>query len=123
MSRRAVFTTAFIVFVGLIVWYASSMIRIPELSFADAAKIEDHKVKVIVPTKVVKGKQITPEGTSVVFFAVDRQGTESKVLFEGSNVLTPSQLSTAAERGSEISIAGHVCGDKFKATEVYLPAY
>lgn len=123
MSRRVIFTTAFIVFVAAIVWYASAWVRIPELSFNEAAKIGDHKTKVMVPTKVVKGRDILPEGESVVFFAIDREGTESKVFVEQADKLTASQLATAAERGSEISIAGHVCGDQFKASNVYLPAY
>jgi hypothetical protein len=123
MSRRAAFTTAFLVFVGVVVWYASSMIRIDELSFNEAAKIGDHKTKVMVATKVVKGKEIVPQEGSVVFFAVDREGTESKVLFEGSDDLTAGQLASAADKGAEISLAGHVCGDQFKATNVYLPAY
>jgi hypothetical protein len=123
MTRRTVFTVSFIVFVALVVWYASSMVRIPELSFSEAAKIEDHKTRVMVATRVVKGREITPGEGSVTFFAVDRQGTESKVLVEQSDPLIASQLSRAAESGSEVSVAGHMCGDQFKATNVFLPAY
>lgn len=123
MSRRVLFTLAFFVFVGVIVWYASSMVRFPELTFNEAAKTGDHKTKVMVPTKVVKGRDITPEGEGLVFYAVDREGTESKVTLETVDKLTPSQLASAAEKGAEISIAGHVCGDGFKASNVYLPAY
>ena len=60
---------------------------------------------------------------AVTFYAVDRQGTEAKVHYEGSDVLTAGQLSKAAESGAEISVAGHYCGDQFKANQVYLPAY
>jgi hypothetical protein len=123
MTRRALFTISFFVFVGAIVWYASSMVSFPELTFSEAAKTGDHKTKVMVATKVIKGRDIVPEGETVTFYAVDREGTESKVFLEESDKLTASQLSTAAERGSEISIAGHVCGDQFKASNVYLPAY
>jgi hypothetical protein len=124
MSRRTIFTVSFLVFVTAIVWYASSMIRIDELSFNQAAQVGDHKKKVMVATKVVKDKEISSQGeAAVTFFAIDREGTESKVLFEGSDKLTAGQLSNAAEKGAEISIAGHMCGDQFKATNVYLPAY
>jgi hypothetical protein len=68
-------------------------------------------------------KEITPAGSTVTFFAVDRAGTESKVFYEGTDALTASMLATAAKRGSEISVTGHMCGDQFKASQVYLPAY
>jgi hypothetical protein len=123
MKRRVVFTVAFIVFVAVIVWYASSMVRIPELSFNDAAKIDDHKVRVMVATKVLKDRDITPAEGTVTFYAVDRQGTESKVLVEEADPLVASQLSKAAQSGAEVSVAGHMCGDQFKATNVFLPAY
>ena len=123
MTRRRIFTTAFIVFVGAIVWYASSMIRIPELTFDEAAKIGDHKARVMIPSKVIRASDIAPDGSTVTFFVVDRKGVESKVYYEGSDALTPSQLANAAKSGNEISIAGHVCGDQFKASAVYLPVY
>lgn len=123
MSRRVLFTVSFFVFVGIIVWYASSMVRFPELSFNEAAKTGDHKTKVMIATKVVKARDITPEDGAITFYAVDREGTESKVTLEGADKLVPSQLASAAEKGAEISIAGHVCGDGFKASNVYLPAY
>lgn len=123
MSRRAIFTLSFFVFVGAIVWYASSMVRFPELTFNEAAKTGDHKTKVMIATKVLKDREITSSDGMVVFHAVDRDGTESKVTLEQADVLIPSQLTSAAEKGAEISIAGHVCGDGFKASNVYLPAY
>ena len=123
MTRRTIFTASFIVFVGVIIWVASSSIRIPELSFDEASKVGDHKTKVIVPTKVVKEKEISDQGNVVVFYAVDRNGTEAKVTFEGTDALSASQLGTAAQRGSEITVAGHYCGDGFKATHVNFPAY
>ena len=123
MSRRAIFTVSFIAFVAVVIWFTSAAVRLPELTFHESMQIGDHKKRVIVPTKVVKERLITPEGTAVTFYAVDRQGTEAKVHYEGSDVLTAGQLSKAAESGAEISVAGHYCGDQFKANQVYLPAY
>ena len=123
MSRRVVFTVSFLVFVAVIVWLTSASIRLPELSFNDAAKIGDHKKRVMVATKVVKDREIASQGASVTFYAVDRNGTESKVLYESADKLTASMLATAAKKGSEVSLAGHVCGDAFKVSELYLPAY
>lgn len=123
MNRRVFYTLAFFALVAAVVWAASVTVRIPELTFNEAAQVGDHKTKVMVPTKVVKGRDIIPDGPTVVFYAVDRNGTESKVFVENADKLTASQLSSAAEKGSEIQVAGHMCGDQFKASNVYLPAY
>lgn len=123
MSRRALFTASFIVFVGAVVWLTSASIRMPELSFNEAAKIGDHKKRVMVATKVLKDREIKAEGASVTFYAVDKNGTESKVTYEEADNLTASMLASAAKKGAEVSIAGHVCGDGFKVSQLYLPAY
>lgn len=123
MSRRVIFTASFVVFVAAIIWVVSASVRLPESSFAAAAKITDHKVRVSVPTKVVKPESIVADGSIVRFTAVDRNGTESKVLYEHANALTASQLAGAGQKGSEISLVGHVCGGEFKASDLRLPAY
>jgi hypothetical protein len=122
MSRRLIFTTFFIVFGAGVMWYASAHVRLPEKTIAEAMKIEDHKVRVMVPGKVDK-EGITAQGESLTFTLVDPEGTRSEVLYTGDQTLVAGQISDAAEKGKTISVAGHYCEGKFKAVDVYLPAY
>ena len=122
MNRKFFFIVAFLLLAGGTLWYATGYTRLPEVTIAEAAMIEDHKVRVMIPAKVVD-KAIKEEGSMVTFFVTDKEGTESKVTFDQSDKFTPGQLSNAARNGRTISIVGHVCGDGFKASSVMFPAY
>ena len=122
MSRRLIYITFFVLFGAGVMWYASAHVRMPEKTIAEAMKIEDHKVRVMVPGKVEKGG-ITSQGESLTFMMVDPEGTRSEVEYSGDQTLVAGQISDAAEKGKTISVAGHYCEGKFKAVEVYLPAY
>ncbi len=122
MSRRMVYIVVFVLFAGAVLWYASAHVRIPESTLAEAAKIEDHKIRVMIPGKVARDG-ITAQGQSLTFTLVDAEGTRSEVLYTGEQKLVAGQIHDAAEKGKTISVAGHVCEGKFKAVEVYLPAY
>lgn len=122
MSRRLVYIIVFTLFGAGVLWYASDHVRIPETTLAEAAKIEDHKIRVMIPGKVEK-EGITSQGQSLTFTIVDSEGTRSEVEYSGEQKLIAGQVTDAAEKGKTVSVAGHVCEGKFKAVEVYLPAY
>jgi hypothetical protein len=124
MSRRVTFIIFFVLFGAGVMWYASAHVRIPEKTISEAMKISDvdHKARVMVPGKVDKSG-ITAQGESLTFTIIDAEGTRSEVLYTGEQTLVAGQISDAAEKGKTISVAGHYCEGKFKAVNVYLPAY
>src|SRR5436853_5832957 len=128
MSRRAVFIIAFVLFAGVVIWYGSAFVRVPEMSFRQAEKIDSQqtsdaqKKKVMVHGKVVAEKEIKADGGAVTFTLRDGEGTEMQVLYTGADALTPGGLQNAAKSSSTISVAGHVDPDHFHASSVYLPA-
>jgi hypothetical protein len=127
MSRRILFISLFALFLGAVIWYASAHVRVPELTFKEAAREAasdegEKEKKVMIAGKVVN-KDISAADGSTTFYMVDKDGTESKVSYDGEDGLTGGQLTKAAEAGSQVSIAGHSHGDYFHAKEVFLPAY
>ncbi len=120
MSRRFTVIAAFLCFAAFIGWYAIGFMDIPEETFSRAEIVKDSVKKVIIPGTVVPSRGITPEGSTLTFYMVDTEGKESKVFYDGTDSVAASDLQTASGNGSSISVAGHACGDRFHAKEVYL---
>jgi hypothetical protein len=128
MSRRTLIILFFALFIGGVIWYASAHVRVPEVSFKEAAKEAasssgDEKEKKVMVVGKVLNKEINASEGSATFYMVDKEGGESKVSYDGADALTGGQLSKAAESGSEVSIAGHSHGEYFHAKDIFLPAY
>lgn len=122
MRRRILFSLFFLLFATAAVWYASPFTRVPEVTFPEAASRNDGAKKVLVIGKVAD-RDIVPEGETVSFYMIDKQGNESRVQYDGSGPLTTGQLSDALKGSRQISVAGHSHGEYFHATEVNFPAY
>jgi hypothetical protein len=122
MSRRLFYIVFFLIFGAGVMWYASAHVRLPEMTIRQASEVHDHKSRVMIPGKVAK-EGITSQGESLTFTIIDAEGTRSEVLYTGDQTLIAGQVTDAAEKGKTVSVAGHVCEGKFKAVEVYLPAY
>jgi hypothetical protein len=127
MSRRTLYILLSLVFLAGVLWYASANVRVPEVSFTEAAREasanDDGKEKKVMVVGKVDAKKISVDGGEATFYMTDENGTESKISYSGSDPLTGGQLSKVAESGSRISIAGHSHGEYFHATEVFFPAY
>jgi hypothetical protein len=127
MSRRTLYILLFVSFAASVIWYASANVRVPEVSFSEAAKQaasnEGEKEKKVMVVGKVDPKKISVEGGEATFYMTDETGTESKVSYSGSDPLTGGQLSKVAESGSRIQVAGHSHGEYFHASDVFFPAY
>lgn len=117
MRRRVLFITFFVLVGGGVLWYAATFVRVPELTFAEAAKIGDSKKKVIVSGKVL-AKEVVPEGNALTFYMADSTGSESKVFYDGQDRVAPDDLRRASTAGRKVSISGHHCGDRFHTSGI-----
>jgi hypothetical protein len=123
MSRRTAYILFFAAAVIGAVWYSSTMVNIPMMSFNEAAMVGDSKKKIMVPVRVLKDKGVNAEGGTLTFFGKDREGTESKIFYDGEDPIEAGQILSAAERNSEISVAGHTCGERFHIKSILFAAY
>ncbi len=126
MSRRAIFTIATVLFLGIVVWSASGYVQVPRVTFAEAAKIDDGKAnetkkKVMVAGRVLPNREIQADGSTVTFYMSDAAGMESKIFYDGPDSVPATKLKSVAQSGQKISVAGHVCGDRFHISSVFFP--
>lgn len=120
MSRRAIYIGAFLLFVPLVVWYASGFAGVPEVTFSRATQIADSadNSKVLVAGYVVEEEPVAAEGSTLTFYLTDADGVVSKVLYDGTSPIPAEQLEKAKGEKRVVSVAGHACGDKFHAKDV-----
>lgn len=119
MKRRTVFVTGAALFLAVVILYAAKFIEVPDLTFAQAAQINDTQRKVMVTGRVLPDRSITPEGGTVTFYMVDGEGRESKIFYDGPDSVDPKALKECAQYGKTISVAGHTCGDRFHISSLY----
>lgn len=119
MRRRILFTTAAVVFLAGVILYAAKFIDVPNVTFAQATQIGDPQRKVMVTGRVLPNREITPEDGTVTFYMADGDGAEFRVLYDGSDSLSPKALKDAAQYGKQVSVAGHSDGDHFHTSSVY----
>jgi len=121
MNRRTCYITAIVLFLPLVLWYASRFSDLPEMTFAEAALEEDHTKRVAVTGKLVAANNVVSGGeSSLTFYLVDDDGKKERVVYEGKEKVTTTDVGEA----SEISVVGHMCSDKegprFHAKQLYL---
>jgi hypothetical protein len=117
MSRRLTFILFFLAIAVSVSWYAASSIDIPEYSFQQAAGVGDAKKKVIV-TGTVAAKDITPDGGTLTFYLIDKDGEESKVYYDGQDPVPAEKIAAAQKRGEKLSVAGHMDAEYFHTSGI-----
>ncbi len=122
MSRRILFSSFFVAFAAVVIFYASAHVRVPAMNFDEAAQVTDARKHVRVSGTVVEG-QVGEQDGVVQFMMSDKAGRQCEVEYDQPNDFTAGQLDRAAKSSSEISVIGRWMGDHFVASEVLLPAY
>ena len=123
MSRRTYYMTAIVLFVPIIVWYAGKFSTVPVLTFSQAHVVADStgdSKKVIVPGTIVESKGIEEGGSEITFYLADATEQVERVDYDGSEKIDPAALREAAGKGREIRVAGHICGERFHAKNLFL---
>ena len=121
MNRRTWYIAGVILFLPLILWYASRFSDLPEMTFAEAALEEDHTKRVAVNGSLVTGANIVENGeNSLTFYLVDSDGKKERVFYEGKEQISKDDVGGA----EEISVIGHMCSDgegpRFHAKQLYM---
>lgn len=117
MRRRVLFIAFFAIVAVLTFTYFRGNTVVPELTFAQAAKVGDTKKKVIV-TGVVEPNQVTAEEGTLTFWMHDSAGVVSKVYYDGPDRITSDEITTIRAEKKMISVSGHVCGDRFHTSGI-----
>lgn len=124
MNRRIFYFAAIAVFIPIILWYAGNFSGLPEVTFNGAAQIADSVSKVLVPGRVVTEHEVANGGGGLTFFLKDGSGTVKRVVYDGTNEVSPDELKTAQTKGETVKVAGHVCsdaeGERFHAKNIYI---
>ncbi len=123
MSRRTYYMASIILFVPLIVWYAGKFSTVPVLRFVEAHAVADSigdSKKVIVPGTIVEEKGIEEGGSEISFYLTDADQNVERVDYDGSEKINIPALKKAAEAGQQIRVAGHICGERFHAKNLFL---
>lgn len=123
MSRRIYYIASLVLFVPLILWYAGRFATVPELKFSEAAALADstgESKKVIVRGVILADQGIEESGSAVSFYLRDETSEVERVDYDGSDAVDPAALQQAAERSSVIRVAGHMCGERFHAKNLFL---
>lgn len=124
MNRRTLYIVAFLLFIPLILWYASGFSGVPEVTFKQAEMMADSVSKVVVPGRLAMNHEIKADPGGAIFFMQDNSGEVKRVVYDGSEELTPEDLNAALDARRFIQVAGHICSDgeglRFHAKNVYL---
>lgn len=115
MTRRSVFIVTFALIATLTTWYGLATVDVPELSFNEAATVNDSKKKVVVVGTVVSDKIEDSDG-DLIFSMKDQQGTISRVQYGGQDPVSAEDVRDAYSGKKSVSISGHSHGDYFHAT-------
>lgn len=106
------------------VWYAGRFSGLPEVTFEHAAQVADSVAKVLVPGRLAPDHEVQNAGGGLTFFLTDGSGTVKRVVYDGTNEVSPDELKTASEKGEVVKVAGHICsdgeGERFHAKNIYL---
>jgi hypothetical protein len=117
MNRRRWTLLAFVFFAGGIIWYGSGLIKVPDISFKQAAAINDAKQKVIVTGRLEPGP-ISQEGEGLSFQLKDGEGGVSRISYSGEDPIDVPELEKARTNGENVSVSGHSHGDYFHASGI-----
>jgi hypothetical protein len=123
MKRRYYYLLSLAIFVPLIIWYAGQFATVPELRFSEAQALADttgDSKKVIVRGIVLEDQGIEENGSAISFFLRDDQNGVERVDYDGSEVVDPGKLREAVEEGRIIRVAGHMCGERFHAKNLFV---
>lgn len=123
MKRRTYYITALVLFVPLIIWYAGKYSTVPVLLFHEAHAVADSasdSKKVIVTGRIVEREGISEKGSETSFYLMDKNSAVERVDYDGSESVDILELKQAASSGAEIRVAGHICGDRFHAKNLFL---
>lgn len=123
MSRRTYYMGSIILFVPVIVWYAGKFSTVPILNFVEAHVVADStgdSKKVIVPGTILEDKGIEEGGSEITFYLKDADQSVERVDYDGSEKIDVQALKQAAAAGSQIRVAGHICGERFHAKNLFL---
>ncbi len=115
MTRRSVFIVAFVLIAGLTTWYGLATVDIPELTFSQAASVNDSKKKVIV-VGTIASDQVEDADGDLVFTMKDAGGTASRVQYAGQDPVSVADIKNAYKGKVSVSVSGHSHGDYFHAT-------
>ena len=123
MNRRTLYIGAFIVFIPIIIWYASGFSGLPQVTFGEAEAMADSVSKVLVPGRLAMDHEIKTGGGGVVFYLQDGKGDIRRVVYDGSKEVSPDALNKALEAREPLEVAGHMCsdgeGERFHAKNIY----
>lgn len=123
MKRRYYYLLSLAVFVPLIVWYAGRFATVPELRFSEAQALADStgdSKKVIVRGIVLEDQGVEENGSALSFYLRDESNEVERVDYDGSEVVDPLALRRAVETGRIIRVAGHMCGERFHAKNLFV---
>ncbi len=123
MKRRYYYLLSLALFVPLIVWYAGRFATVPELRFSEAQALADttgDSKKVLVRGIVLEDQGIEENGSAVSFYLRDESNEVEKVDYDGSEPVDPVELQKAVSEGRIIRVAGHMCGERFHAKNLFI---
>jgi len=119
MNRRILFIGSFAVLIALAAWYGTATVDVPDLTFREAASINDAKKKVIVTGHLVSDQVESKDG-SLAFRMRDAAGDTVRVQYEGEEPFTAEDLQRLYRDSGSLSVSGHSHGDYFHSTGMTL---
>lgn len=116
MQRRIFFIAFFLLIATGVVIYGVMKVTVPEMTFAEAVKINDESKKVVLVGKGMN-RPATDDG-AVVFYLTDKTGTTVKVSYDGEP-FDRERLDYALRSQEEVRVAGHAHSDHFHGKEIF----
>lgn len=116
MQRRIFFITFFLLLATGVVIYGIVNVNVPEMTFAEAVKINDESKKVILVGKGIN-RPVIDDG-AVVFYVTDKAGVQVKVSYDGE-AFDRERLNQALQKEEVLHIAGHAHSDHFHGKELF----
>ncbi|MCC7438896.1 MAG: hypothetical protein IT211_10425 [Armatimonadetes bacterium] len=116
MQRRILFISFFLLLAAGVVIYGVMNVDVPQMTFAEAVKVNDESKKVILVGKGIN-RPATEDG-AVVFYVTDMDGTEVKVSYDGE-AFDHERLNHALQKGEVVHVAGHAHSDHFHGKELF----
>ncbi len=127
MNRRILYIVAFVVFIPIVVWYASGFSGVPEVTFQEAGVIADSAtstIKVLVQGRLALDHEVKEGSGGMVFYLEDGSGEVQRVVYDGTEEVTTKELDNALASRKPVEVAGHMCSDgqgaRFHAKNIYL---